>query len=414
MKKVITALGNPILNEELKKIENIQVLLNDIQYKEGIIEILEQDKKVDFIILSEIIPGHIETEELIKRILLINNNIKIIVILEKKNEKLENKLRKMGTYEIYINNQIKKADIINIIEQKSDNKDEIKKEIELLKKLVIENKNNIYIREKNNYKNRFLNKKIDIKKMFYKFKRNINYMENVNIISILGSGGIGKSIISVMLAKAFSSKNKILIIDFDILNNNIHTILGLKKYPQKINKLDKNIKIQELIVKVNKNIDLLSGLELLFKYNDKLEKNRIAQILSILKKEYPLIIIDTSSECFLENTKEIIKNSDKSIFLVEPNLIEIKKSKKLLDIYREKWKINNKKINIVFNKVNNYSIDEGILKNIFSEYKILGKITLNKYYNLIINKNMKCKKINRKINKEYIKIKSNILKIKKE
>lgn len=55
MKKVITALGNPILNEKLRKEENITVLANDIQYQEGIIEILEKEENIDFLILSELL-----------------------------------------------------------------------------------------------------------------------------------------------------------------------------------------------------------------------------------------------------------------------------------------------------------------------------------------------------------------------
>ena len=47
---------------------------------------------------------------------------------------------------------------------------------------------------------------------------------------------MGKSIFTINLANSLSnSKNKILIIDFDILNNSLHTILGIKKYSKKIN-----------------------------------------------------------------------------------------------------------------------------------------------------------------------------------
>ena len=44
MKKIITALNNPNLNEELKKENDVKILFKDIQYKEGIIEILENKK----------------------------------------------------------------------------------------------------------------------------------------------------------------------------------------------------------------------------------------------------------------------------------------------------------------------------------------------------------------------------------
>ena len=82
--------------------------------------------------------------------------------------------------------------------------------------------------------------------------------------------------------------------------------------------------------------------------------------------------------------------------------MEIQKSKNILKIYREEWNIDNNKINILFNKFNKNSIDINILKIIFSEYNIIGKIDINNKYNLIINKN--ANKIDKNIKKEYLKI----------
>lgn len=82
--------------------------------------------------------------------------------------------------------------------------------------------------------------------------------------------------------------------------------------------------------------------------------------------------------------------------------MEIQKSKNILKIYKEEWNIDNNKINILFNKFNKNSIDINILKIIFSEYNIIGKIDINNKYNLIINKN--ANKIDKNIKKEYLKI----------
>ena len=52
---------------------------------------------------------------------------------------------------------------------------------------------------------------------------------------------LGKSMFSIMLANLLKEKNnKILIIDFDVLNNSLHTILGVKKYPEKIKNIINN------------------------------------------------------------------------------------------------------------------------------------------------------------------------------
>ena len=46
MKKIITAINNPNLNERLNKEEYIEVIGKDIQYKEAILETLEKNKEI--------------------------------------------------------------------------------------------------------------------------------------------------------------------------------------------------------------------------------------------------------------------------------------------------------------------------------------------------------------------------------
>ncbi len=407
MKKIITALANPILNNELKKEEDFIVIGNDIQYQEGITEILEKENNIDFLILSEILPGENKIEKLIDNIKRINSDINIIIIMEEKKEEIENYLYSKNIYSI-LYNKIEIKEIINLIKNKEENENEkIKKELNELKQILINQNNKSKV-----------NKKLKIKKEI-KIKNNKKSNDlKKEIICILGSCGVGKSIFTINLANSLIYSNKkILIIDFDILNNSLHTILGVKKYSEKIfpkikeNNLEKEkINIEELIIKINKKIDLISGINLLFDSKYKISNLKINNILKELKNYYDVIIIDTSSECFLDYTKEIIKISNTNIFIVEPNILEIKKSRKILDIYINEWDINKNRINILFNKFNKNSIDINLLKNIFSDYNIIGKINANDKYNLIINKN--AKKTNKEIKKEYIKTMQQTLKIK--
>ena len=57
MKQIITALGNRLLNDKLKEEEEFEILTKDIQYQDGIFEVLEKEEKIDFLILSEILLG---------------------------------------------------------------------------------------------------------------------------------------------------------------------------------------------------------------------------------------------------------------------------------------------------------------------------------------------------------------------
>lgn len=392
MKKIITALAEPQLNNELKKEKDFIVIGKDIQYQEGVIEILETEKEVDFLIISEALPGNEKLENLIEKIKQINNEVNIVIILENKKEELEKNLYSKNVY-LILYNKIEIKEIIKLIKNKKEDENEkIKKEINDLKKIIIEQ----------NSKNK-QNKKQKIKEV-----KELNSQKE--IICILGSGGVGKSIFTVNLAKSLIySKKKILIIDFDILNNSIHTILGVKKYSEKISKKIKEnnlikdkIGLKELKIKINKRIDLISGINLLFDSKYKINNIQFNNLFNDVKKFYDVIIIDTSSECFFNYTKDIIKKSNINIFIVEPNLLEIQKSKNILKIYKEEWNIDNNKINILFNKFNKNSIDINILKIIFSEYNIIGKIDINNKYNLIINKN--ANKIDKNIKKEYLKI----------
>lgn len=393
MKKIITAIGNPKLNNQLRKYQNIQIIGKDIQYQEGIIEILENKKEINILILSETIPGEMDIITLIKKIKLINNKIKIIIILENEENEMEEKLIENNINNIFYNNKTKINEILNCInDNKIDKEIELKNEIKKLKEVISENQ------QKEKTKNIF-------KKIIEKIPE-----EKTKVITILGSGGVGKSVVSINIANAFKKiKNKILILDFDIINNSIHTILGVKKYPKKI-KDKKEIQINDLIIKVNKKIDLISGVDLLFNFEQKINIKKLEKIIDNLKGEYDVIIIDTSSECFFNYNRALINNSDLSLFLIEPNLIEIKKSKNLLDIYIKEWKIKKEKIKILLNKTNENSTDEKIIKNIFEGIKVIGQVKLNIKYNLMINKNIKNNFIDKNIEQEYEKIIKKLLK----
>lgn len=376
---IITALSNPGLHEELKKVSEFNILTKDIQYQEGIIETLNEIHKVDILIMSEMIPGELNIYEFINKIKKENKNIKIIIFLKEKKEELEIFLYSKGIYDIYYDNKININDFIKDLKGKN-------------KLEKIENK----IQKINN------NKLFQIIRIIKKLK---NKNKKNKIISILGTHGSGKSIFSINLIKSIKNK-KVLLIDFDIINNSIHTLFGVKKYPININK--EKIEIEDLIIKINNNINLICGLDLIYKKNKKITEEEIKNIFIKLNKIYDYIIVDTSSECFFDHTKFIIQNSDVSIFLIESNLIEIEKSKNLLEMYIKNWNIKKDKIKIIMNKQNKNSIYKKILKNIFLDFSIIGEIKYNENYNTLINKNFNNYYINNKIKKEFLTVIKNI------
>ena len=282
IKKVITATGNENLSNVLKK-NNINVLCPDIQYKEGILEYLEKNIKIDYIVLNEELDGLITIEELIKEIRKINENIKILIISSKTYN--EEKIIK-----IINNNKIQKKEIEKIKEENNYkiNKDNTKKKI-------------------NSQNSIFNQKTLPINNFFY--SNNTSSNENKEIICILGPNGIGKSVFSILFAQSMKNKKSI-IIDFDILNKSLHTLLGVKRYEEKIKKgiskndlINHNQSFEEYIIKNNTKIDLLSGMNLIFDSKYKLSYKKIKNIIEKIKENYDLIIFDTSAESFLDYTR---------------------------------------------------------------------------------------------------------------
>ena len=338
--RVLTALGNPTVAEELKK-SNINIVTNDIQYQEGIIEYLHENKNLNYIIIDEKIPGYIGMEQLIDKIKRINKNIKIIAISEHDNLKVNRVLRTINTKEI-----------INIIQ-----------------------KNNIFNKTH-----------LPINDVFNERTK------DAEIITILGANGIGKSIFSIAFASQEKEK-KVLVIDFDIVNNDLHNMLDVEQYSKKIKKefnceSSRISSIKDFIIQTKFDIDLLSGINLIFNSKKQPNSNKIKKLILELKKEYDLIIIDTAPTQLLDYTKELINISNNTIFISGANKIEIKKSINLIELYKQECNITNRQINIIFNKWTPNSLSDEVLQNIFKNYRILGKIKLSDYYDIAINKNI--------------------------
>jgi len=367
MTKIITATNNPNLNEELKKEKNVQVLFKDIFYKEGILEILEKDIEIDYIIIDENLSGEIELNNLIEKILEKNKNIKIIITIKKENKNkinINNKKIIKIFYEGKINLQKIKKNNKNYKEMNRKNKNDFQEKISSLKNM----KENYFIKPK---------------------EKN----ENGKIISVFGERQVGKSIFIINLAYYLKGKHcKILLVDLNQENPSLFSSFGCKKFNKIRLKKRKKVKkkqaqiskrflvkyvnrkvLEKKIVRVNRNIDLLSYTKIInFNFIEKVKKN------------YDYLIIENHLKKNKKLNKKIIKNSYKNILIIKPNLQGIKNSKKII----EKIKLNNN-FKIIINDVNKYSIDEKIIKNIFGYFKIIGEIKHKNIYDDLINKNFK-------------------------
>lgn len=435
MKKIITAINNPKLNEELKKEKNFQIIGKDIQYKEAILEILEKKNNIDLIIISEKILGEIKIEKLIQKIKIINEKIKIIYILEKENKDIEKILNKNNIFEIYYNNKINLNELIKIINKKEINMEE---EIIKLKKIIKEkniNYDNKNTRENNKIKKYIENRNFKIK-LKSKEKNNLKKSSN-KIVTFSGNYKSGKSTMSLAISKYLSEKNyKIFMIDADLEKQDLKTILRKKnrnkkhiknfykkeryikikykiKYKKLINKrgniyffyIRKQIKLFTL--KINNNLFFYYGFKNLFK-NIKKEKNIVKIIIAFfkfIKQKYDIIIIDLSKNNNDKINKNILLKSNINFICLEGDLLGVKECKILFNKYTNKWKVNKKSIYIIQNKKNYISMNKNLISKFIHTKNKIFEIKESYFYNIFLNQFfiskilMKNKKIKRELNK---------------
>lgn len=456
MKKIITAINNPKLNEELKKENNFKIIGKDIQYREAILEILEKNSNIDMIILSEKILGEIKLETLIKKIRLIREEIKIIFILEKENNELEKLLLKNNIVDIYYNNKINLKEMIKIINKKEINMEE---EIVRLRKMIEERDNKDKEIENRKYKPKnkrqkdtnIIKEEIEkkVKNMLNKIKK-VNNSRNMStkIITFSGNSKSGKTTLSLIISQYLSEKNyKVLLIDGDFEKNDLSLILKrnkrkknyLKKNKNKFNKKRRNIKnkiyhkykilinkkntiyqyhIKQMIYlttqKMNKNFNFFYGLYNLFhhkvKQKEKMLKKIIFIYLKTIKYDYNFILVDLSKNNFHTINEILLKNSDINFVLMEPTILGINEIQKTLVNYLQKWKINKNSLHIVSNKRKFNSINKNLIYHSISPNHKIYDIKENIIFNFILNNYfrkkflLKNKKIKKEINKIIYKI----------
>lgn len=358
--KIITAINNPKLNDELKNEKNIEIICKDIFYKEGILEILENEINIDYIIINSQLEGEIKLNKLIEKIIEKNEKIKIIILIKKENKNNFYKLKNTKDNNIEIIKDIKNKNIIRIFYNEEINLDNLKN-----------------YKKTRDYNETKLCKK-DIKSECKK-------------VMFLGDRQVGKSMTIAILSKKLAQKNKkILIIEMNKNNSDLLLILRKKISTKKIvnkkrkvknkfiksnkkyfNKKNKLKIIKKLIIKLDKNIDIIS-------YKKIIKINTIKK----LEKNYNYIFIEINLEKNNFKNNKIIKNINEKILIIRPNLLGIKNTKKII----EENKINNFKI--IINNYNIYSVDEKIIENIFNKSKIIEKINYKKEYDEIINNNI--------------------------
>lgn len=340
-----------------------------MQYREAILEILEKNRNIDFILIDENLPGIISIEELIKEIKIINNKINIIFFLEKEDIDKINKLKKLNIENIFLNKKININKILNLIIKNND-----------LNKLKINNK----IEEKTN------------KNKTNKLKNNINLNKKYNktnkLITITGKRKSGKStIINLLLIYLLEKKKKILLINLNKKIENNYLILFGKKYYKiknknsKVkNKLNKNNIFLRSEIKINNNLIFINDFQKIIQENN--YNNLLEYFTKYYIKKYDYILVDIGNDTNRKIRQKVIKKSNKNLIIIDSKLLGIKEINQLLQKANEQIKDKKNSLHIIFNKYYFNSISNSILKNLIKKNIKINIIFYNKKLTNIQNK----------------------------
>ena len=297
---------------------------------------------------------------------------KIKVLTAIGNENLNNILKEQNEFEILENDIFYKEGILEFLE-KNNNVDililyeKLSGEINIINLInkikIINNEINIFfiLENKNDELEKIL-KKENIKNIFYINEINVNYfIEKIKNAKI--------------------NNNEKLIEEINLLKNIIN-----KKDEELIKYKNSNFE--------NKKLVILIGEENVGK----------TTILNNLKNIYWREDIFEFKEMNMNDYLEIKNETYKIIFVLERKIDKIKFCKKIINELIFKNKISPEKINIIFNKIDNYSINKNISKSILKNINVIGNIKLNKYPDYLVNEKNNYKKENKELIKYFSKI----------
>ncbi len=365
MKRILTALGNPTLNNELRKYEKYDLVAEDLFYQEAVIDLVETES-IDTIVISGLLQGQNDLCEFISLIKRKNSVARIIVITDEVSDEVRKTLMNMGVLDILYDSQVEVSDVIDAIDREEP----------IIKITVEESSEKYCFKENENVEVSYITK-----------------IQKQEVIAISGINGIGKSTFAAKFAKKLASKSnsRILLIDLDTLNGNLDEILSINKVPQNVdfimdedkkcglnyavdliakNRFDANV-LDELIVH-EKGVDVLTGNTSLHYCQNVLKEEYYTRILLAAKEKYDFIILDTSSNIFLDATKWALQEASKILFVTENSYIGIKKSSQLLNVFLNVWGIWKNKISLVIRQAQKDEIENEMMEKILQGIEVIG------------------------------------------
>ncbi len=370
--KIVVALNNKLIMDELVSTYKDKVYEHDIYDKENVIKYLEENKDNNQILVTkDTLDGILDRRLYIKAIKNICPNIKIIYIVEK----LDMEYKQF----LFAN------EVINIIEGEVIDVDNIKETIDT----------NRFIVYKNQEKNESINN----------FKK--------ESIAICGTSGAGKSVVASLIAKELAKNlNKsVALLDMNVNNPSIDIINNLEVNTnvlgQIVEDVDKysilNKKLNTYLLKdaENKKLSYMTNSFNEFEIKNKKYSKYYDFVINKLNSEFDLSIIDLPSIPFLDVVNYSLINASKILFVINPNYISVRQAAKQLNILTNLYNIDNSKIGLVINKVTKNSLDNLQIRTLLKGYKIVLNLNYDKNVEALINGEFDIINLKNNFNKVY-------------
>ena len=114
MKRILTAMGNATLNNELKRYSDYDLNEQDLFYQDAVIDLISENQ-YDVLIMSALLQGQFEFPDFLDKIRNIDKQVRIIIVTDEITPDLKRKLNEEKIIDVFLDSEVEIKDIVDSI-----------------------------------------------------------------------------------------------------------------------------------------------------------------------------------------------------------------------------------------------------------------------------------------------------------